>query len=623
MSSAGDVRWISHPDQYRGEATVGIHVWGGGQGPEPTAGQRRQNFQLWKAFFAQRTPIRELSLGRVTDEVVRTLQPQTDLTALTIWYGRYTDLSPLIGMSTLNRLELGGATQLTDLHPLTQLGALADLEIENARRLRDYSALGNLTTLRRLVVQRSFTGPRTDADSLDFLSRLTQLEELRWDPRVATLDYSPLLGLKRAARIGVTAMKGMTPSMADLEWALPGMQAYAREIADQRWPAFSSDGEVQMMSYDLKGRLTVSDVDEEEAEELWEEHEPFDDPLELTGPVAGRTIRTITSTARTRIEDFWLRVESPVVPEDVDVPPSNVRVLDSFSFAGPAEGPLLIWDAPLPDGTTAGEYFGGNLDVWTPPEEIRLFTTHLSPLTEAEVELILPTVRTARGWRQIAASRDRLDAESDEFVLRFAQTVALQAVELAPVADQLIALGTIRSWEFSDSIGSLITAGEEAVRAAVADPQSVRRKDLHPSRDVVLRLAEAVMSRRRRTELMLVTPFDEVLAGRARERGDQLIDDLDDDDDDQAGLRSARAVVTVDGRLYERVVLVDTSGVAPEGVHDAVRAATAWFGGDIEAGPELAPRNLGGLYGSTHVWRIRRRSALPIDEYVARYASRP
>lgn len=620
MSSAGNVRWISHPDQYRGEATVGIDVWGGGPGPEPTAAQRRQNFQQWKAFFAQRTPIRELSLGRVTDEVLRVLQPQTDLTALRIWYGRYTDLSPLIGMSALNRLELGGATQLLDLRPLTRLAALVDLEIENARRLRDYSVLGDLTTLRRLVVQRSFTGPRTDADSLDFLSRLTQLEELRWDPRVATLDYSPLLGLTRATRIGVTAMKGMTPSMADLEWALPGMQARARELAEQRWPVFSSDGDVQMMSYDLQGRLTASDVSEEEAAELWEEHEPFDEPLELTGLVAGRTIRTITQTARTKIEDFWLKVEAPVIPDEVEVPPSNVRVLDSFSFAGPAEGPLLIWDTPLPDETTADDYFEGNLDVWTPPREVRLFTTHLSPLTAAEVELILPTVRTARGWRQIGRSRDRLDAESDEFVLRFAQTVALQAVELAPVADQLIALGTIRSWEFSDSIGSLITAGEEAIRAAVADPQSVKRKDLHPSRDVVLRLAEAVMSRRRRTELKVVTPFDEVLARRAGEPADQSTDDTDDD---QAGLRSARAVVAVDGRLHERIVLVDTSGLAAERVSDAVRAAMARFGGAIEAGPELAPSGLGGLYGSTHAWRIRRRSALPVDEYIARYASRP
>ena len=624
MSSTPE-RWISHPDQYRGEATVGVNVWGGGPGPEPTPAERRRSFHRWAEFFGQRTPIRDLSLGRVTDEVLAALQPQTDLTGLRIWYGRYTDLSPLIGMSALTTVELGGATQLTDLHPLTRLPALADLEIENARRLRDYSALGDIATLRRLVVQRSFTGPRTDADSLDFLARLSQLDELRWDPRVATRDYAPLLGLKTAARIGLTAMKGMIPSMIELEWALPGMQAYARELADQRWPVFSSDGEVQIMSYDLRGRLIVADVEEEEAEELWEEHEPFDDDLELVGPIAGRTFRTIEHTARTRTEDFWLSVESPLVEDDVELPPPGRRVLGSFAWAGLAEGPLLIWDGPLPPGASALDFFSGNLDVWAPsPGPERLFTSHLAPLPTAEVEPILETVRTARGWRQIGPSRARLAAEDDEFVLRFALTVALQAVELVPVADQLIASGTIRRWEFHDAIGSLITAGAEAVRAAVADPQSVRRKDLHPSRDIVLRLAEAVMMlRRRASELEVVTPFDDVVAERAQQRADESSEDADDDDDEWAGLRCARAVVRVDGCLRERVVLVDTTGVAPEAIHDAVRAAVMQFGGAVEAGPELARANSGGLSGSTHVLRIRRRSALPVEEYVATHSALP
>lgn len=638
MSSAV-VRHIFHPDQYCGEETIGVDFWGAGPGPDPTTAERRRSFDRWAAFFETITPIRDLSLGRVTDPVLSALASQTRLTSLRFGHGPYTDLTPLKGMAGLTTLVLGGATQLVDLRPLAHLRELDDLEIENARRLRDYSALGELSTLRRLVVQRSFTGPRTDADSLEFLAELSGLREFAWDPRVITGDYSPVVGLGAAHFVAITAMKGMSPSMADLEWELPGMQAYARQLAEHRSPVFSSDGEVRMMSHDVQGRLRAERIDEDEAADLWVAHEPFATRSDLRGPIAGRTIRTIISTPRTRIEDFWLSLEVPVVENDAPVPPPDHRALGSFPWAGSLREPLLAWDAHLPSGASPAEYFGGNLDVWLPAKETRLHTSHLPPLPDDDFQRIVETLRQARGRRHVVPARAQLDAEADDFVLRFAETVGVRAVALAPVADELVALGTIRSGEIWDAIGSLITAGDDVVRAALRDPRSVRTKDLHPTRDAIFSLAEEVMRRRRRDpDLTVVTSYSEMLASRslsqheggsgpALDEDPRGVDDVDGDSlpDDEwpVDVRAGRAVVNVDGRLRERIVLADCAGVGSAEIHPTIRAAIIHFGGTIEAGPEVASVAVGELHGSAHMMRIRRRSALALDDYVARYSPTP
>lgn len=256
-----DDSFIARASDYNGETEVVLEPW-----PatihEQSRKDRQQILDEWLDLLSRPTPITKLTLQcHVNDRLLSGIRAQTQIDHLRIHGGSYTDLSPIAGMASMKQLTLGGASALTDLAPLRALRAITHLEIENGRALRDYSPLGDLSSLRSLRVTRSITGGRTNADSLGFIRALTELDALYWDPRVATFDYSPLLSLTKAKMIGVTNLKGMTPSFVDLEWALPGVQAHQRFLAEQVIP-FSVDGEVvRMMTRDVTGRNVYASPD--------------------------------------------------------------------------------------------------------------------------------------------------------------------------------------------------------------------------------------------------------------------------------------------------------------------------------------------------------------------------
>ncbi|MFC7267341.1 hypothetical protein ACFQRL_00060 [Microbacterium fluvii] len=274
-------------------------------------------------------------------------------------------------MADLEELVLGGASAVTDLRPLARLSQLKVLDVENGRRVLDYSPLGGIPSLRRLAVGPSISGSRTDAESVEFLRTLPDLDAVCWDPRVRSLDYSPFLTLTNASMIALRGQKGMTPSLADLEWALPGMQAHAAEVADEQWVLHSHDGSVAVLDTDITGRRAFREPTEQERETIlttpfatktdeWED--------ELRGAISGTTIRTLGSTARTRTEKFWVRVESPERADQHPLPLHREHIVGKFAFVGSAEGPLLIWDSPIAsedDPTSIHAFFTGNVDAAT------------------------------------------------------------------------------------------------------------------------------------------------------------------------------------------------------------------------------------------------------------------
>ncbi|WP_334152634.1 hypothetical protein [Microbacterium sp.] len=256
-----DDSFIARASDYNGETEVILAPW-----PstihERSQKERQQILDDWLDLLSRPTPIRKLTLWcHVNDRLLGGIRAQTQIDHLRIHWGSYTDLSPIAGMASMKQLILGGASAVTDLAPLRALRAITHLEIENGRALRDYAPLGDLSSLRSLRVTRSLTGSRTNADSLEFIRSLTDLEALYWDPRVATSDYSPLLSLTKAKIIGVTNLKGMTPSFVDLEWALSGVQAHERFLAERVIP-ISVDGEgVRGIVRDVTGRKVYASPD--------------------------------------------------------------------------------------------------------------------------------------------------------------------------------------------------------------------------------------------------------------------------------------------------------------------------------------------------------------------------
>ncbi|KHL16047.1 UNVERIFIED_CONTAM: hypothetical protein LK11_18060 [Mumia flava] len=246
---------LSHPDQYDGERDVVVTT-----DPGLSDYKNRKAREAWAEFFADPWPLRSLGfVGQVTPLVFDSLAAQTGLVRLEITWGRYSALHVLEGMTKLRHLWLGGATAVTDLSPLTRLTSLRELHIDGAKRVTDYSPLGDLVALERLSVWGSANGgPRYDADSIAFLPRLTKLRELRWNPRVLSGDYAPLLEMTHVEEIALRGVRGMKPSMVDLEWALPGLAKWLREEREHVAVGFSTDGTVEYLWTDITGRTRIT-----------------------------------------------------------------------------------------------------------------------------------------------------------------------------------------------------------------------------------------------------------------------------------------------------------------------------------------------------------------------------
>lgn len=222
----GELRWAVSPvlrtaDAYNGESAVFI---------EATQLNVDRAFATrivreWCDFFAAGpSPIEELGFISRPARLWNSLVGQTQLRVLHMKWGDYSDLSVLAQMRGLAELRLGSSPAVTSLEPLASLENLTTLEIENTWRVRDYSPLGRIAGLRHLTV-RSGEGHTARADSIEFLRQLGELETLSWSPPVVSLDYSPVLDLDRVKKIRLSGQRGMSPSMTDLEWSVPGIQA--------------------------------------------------------------------------------------------------------------------------------------------------------------------------------------------------------------------------------------------------------------------------------------------------------------------------------------------------------------------------------------------------------------
>ncbi|KRC60943.1 hypothetical protein ASE14_08275 [Agromyces sp. Root81] len=255
---------LERPAEYRGQTTVAIRA---SQLPGLTAREQAKLIDDWCRFFeAGPTGIWDVTFPmRMPKRLFDSLASQTQLRRLAVQWGVFDDLTALSGMSHLVELELDSATSVTTLEPLRALTTLEALEIGGAWRVHDYSAVGDLTVLRQLKLGGG-SEKRQEVHSLDFLTGLRELRQLSLDLVPDDLDYSPLLALTWVEEIHLSTLethrKRMTPSMTDLEWALPGLQRrQADELARRHYVwqrgervgdyRANADGEWYLHRYDI------------------------------------------------------------------------------------------------------------------------------------------------------------------------------------------------------------------------------------------------------------------------------------------------------------------------------------------------------------------------------------
>jgi hypothetical protein len=266
MTSGGTrLARLQHPSEYRGQTTVEIAA---SQLPDLTARQQARVLDDWTRFFERgETDIWDLSFPmRMPKRLFDALSTQTQLRRLAVSWGVFDDLTPLAHMTHLIELQIESASSVTDLGPICSLTALESLEIGGAWRVTDYSPIATLARLRQLVIGPGFAEKKLVVDSLEFLENLHDLRLLHLSAIPARMDYSSLLKLTQVEEMFVWAptsvLARMTPSMLDLEWALPGLRRRCSDFAAGRTYAWrrgerigdyrpDADGVIALHRYDL------------------------------------------------------------------------------------------------------------------------------------------------------------------------------------------------------------------------------------------------------------------------------------------------------------------------------------------------------------------------------------
>lgn len=166
-------------------------------------------------------------VSRTPERLFEALRGQTQLEALAVKWGDYTDLAPVAGMAHLRKLHLSGASSVEDLQPLAGLSGVEDLLIEGLRRVRDLSPIGDMSGVRQLEVGGDWMSPRVvHVESFGFLRKMPQLRSLLLLHSIAAddLDYAPVLALPNLTSVRVMAVRGMRPSIDVLKAETPWIE---------------------------------------------------------------------------------------------------------------------------------------------------------------------------------------------------------------------------------------------------------------------------------------------------------------------------------------------------------------------------------------------------------------
>lgn len=194
-------------DQYVGQTAVRVAATQLDPG-EFGGAERREILAEWIHFFANApTKILHLDLvSRVTQELLDAVSGQTNLRSIDVKWGPYHDISPLTELRLLERVSLGGASQLASLAPLNTLSDLSALTVSQAHKLDDIAVIGDLTSLRALRFGNSslVSDKSVVIADLSWVSRLSELRTLELPgTRILNPDLTPMLALKSLEAFGL------------------------------------------------------------------------------------------------------------------------------------------------------------------------------------------------------------------------------------------------------------------------------------------------------------------------------------------------------------------------------------------------------------------------------------
>jgi hypothetical protein len=338
---------------------------------------------------------------------------------------------------------------------------------------------------------------------------------------------------------------------------------------------------------------------------------------------SGNVVRSLAATARTRVETFSLRVDG-LDDSDLAEPSPVEHLIGEFRFHGTVGEPILIWDGPIGEGGSrekALDFFSGNVAREKPQGTTILNAAGLDPLPDGEFWPIIDSLGGRMWERTITAAARQLSEYEDDHILRWAETAGLRALALS---DALEAAGIAPINEL-DVIGASLGRGKASYSRVLADPDSFDPRWLADNSSQVIWIGAHALDRQLDGEVRLETTF----TARQRDINDRAREQLEQNRRDrgfpperrETSYRAARAVIEEGAGFRERLVLFPDDGPAAQSTERAEHAAASFGGTVVAVELDWNPGTVGLTHGD--IFTIKRRSPLPVPEYIPRHTTAP
>ena len=175
--------------------------------PEKTLKERKSLEAEWIEILPSLDKVKSISLRHKLDQTFfEAVCSMKNLEELTFWTSTVADISSIMKLQNLKRLDIDSFSRLTDISPLQNLMNLEVLTISNCFKITNYEIIGELTNLVGLAIQGDQIAPRNlRLKSLKPFNKLKILRHLNLSSTIVTDEsYEVLLDMESLQRLDLT-----------------------------------------------------------------------------------------------------------------------------------------------------------------------------------------------------------------------------------------------------------------------------------------------------------------------------------------------------------------------------------------------------------------------------------
>jgi len=177
--------------------------------PEVSLDYRKDLEAKWLETIPTLDHVKSISLRHKVDQnFFEAVCGMKNLECLTFWTSTVQNISSIIKLKKLKRLDIDSFSRLLDISPLQKLLNLEILTISNSFKIINYETIGKLTNLKGLAIQGDQIAPRNlRLKSLKPFSKLKVLKHLDLtSTRVIDDSYDTLLDMESLQRLDLSTI---------------------------------------------------------------------------------------------------------------------------------------------------------------------------------------------------------------------------------------------------------------------------------------------------------------------------------------------------------------------------------------------------------------------------------